>query len=105
LILAIPTVPLQVHFYSEALPTTARILCQSFTAEAQQTTASEGLAQGPYMAARVGFEPMTLRTKFIKSANEPSRSTVTLWWWHHNDVSCHETVHPITLNNFTKSVY
>ena len=32
-----------------------------FHAEAQQATASEGLAQGPYVAARAGFEPMTLR--------------------------------------------
>ena len=37
-------------------PDTARILCRSFTL----ATASEGLAQGPYVAARAGFEPMTL---------------------------------------------
>src|SRR6218665_386048 len=30
-----------------------------FTTEALQATMSEGLAQGPYMAARVGFEPAT----------------------------------------------
>ena len=36
---------------------------------------SEGLAQGPYMAARAGFEPKTLWTKGIESTNEPSRST------------------------------
>jgi len=35
-------------------------------------TPSEGLAQGPYAAARVGFgfEPTTLRTKGDESANE-----------------------------------
>ena len=34
-----------------------------FHAEAPQATASEGLAQGPYVAARAGLEPTTLRTK------------------------------------------
>jgi len=34
-----------------------------FHAEAPQATASEGLVQGPYVAARAGFNPMTLRTK------------------------------------------
>ena len=34
-----------------------------FHAKAPQATASEGLAQGPCVVARVGFEPMTLRTK------------------------------------------
>src|SRR6218665_672061 len=42
-----------------------------FHAEAPQATLSEGLAQGPYVAARVGVEPMTLRTKGIDSTNAP----------------------------------
>ena len=46
-----------------------------FHAEAPQATASEGLAQGPYVAARAGFEPTTLRTKGDESANEPPRPT------------------------------
>jgi len=33
-----------------------------FHAEEPQATANEGLAQGPYAAARAGFEPTTLRT-------------------------------------------
>ena len=33
-----------------------------FHSEAPQATASEGLVQGPYVAARAGFEPATLRT-------------------------------------------
>ena len=33
------------------------------TCEALQATASEGLAQGPYVAARVGFEPVTIRSE------------------------------------------
>ena len=42
-----------------------------FHSEAPQVTASEGLAQGPYVAARAGFEPMTLRAKVINSTNAP----------------------------------
>ena len=38
-------------------------MVSEFHAEAPQATASEGLAQGPYVAARVGVKPMTLRTK------------------------------------------
>jgi len=44
-------------------------LCQSLHAEALQANASEGLTQGPYVAAREGFEPTTLRTKGIESTN------------------------------------
>ena len=40
-----------------------------FQAEAPQSAVSEGLAQGPYMAARAGVEPMTLRTKGVDSTN------------------------------------
>ena len=36
---------------------------------------SEGLAQGPYVAARAGFEPTTDRSTAIDSANEPPRPT------------------------------
>src|SRR6218665_890737 len=42
-----------------------------FHAEAPQATVSEGLAQGPYVAARAGVEPMTLRTKGLDSTNAP----------------------------------
>src|SRR6218665_2114541 len=42
-----------------------------FYAETPQATASEGLAQGPYMAARAGVKPMTLRTKHVDSTNAP----------------------------------
>ena len=61
-------VGLLIHFYStshsmsllEAFPTTAMTLRRSLHAEALQATASEGFAQGPYIAARAGFEPTTL---------------------------------------------
>ena len=46
-----------------------------FHAEAQQATASEGLAQGFSVAARARFEPTTLRTIGIESTNEPPRPT------------------------------
>ena len=36
-----------------------------------QATTSEGLAQGPYMADRVGFEPATLWMQGTKLATEP----------------------------------
>ena len=42
-----------------------------FHAETPQATASEGLAQDVYMAARAEFEPMTLRMKDDESTNEP----------------------------------
>ena len=44
-------------------------------AEAPQATASEGLAQGSYVAARAGFEPTTVRTKCDESTIEPPRPT------------------------------
>ena len=51
-------------------------LCRSLHPEALQTTASEELAQGPYVAAKAGFEPTTLRSKSIDSTNAPSRPTL-----------------------------
>src|SRR6218665_1821476 len=40
-----------------------------------KATASEGLAQGPSVAARAGFELATLRTKGDESTNEPPHPT------------------------------
>ena len=68
------------YFYSASSTTTQRHSAapdystdtvSKFHNEAPQAISSEGLAQGPYVAARVGFEPVTLRTKGIESANEP----------------------------------
>ena len=47
-----------------------------FHTEARHAIASEGHAQGPYVAARSGFEPATLRAKGAKSTNEPRRPTL-----------------------------
>jgi len=54
---------------------TARILCQSFTPKHHGQTVSEGLALGPYVAARAGLEPATLRTKGVESTNVPRHPT------------------------------
>src|SRR6218665_3326271 len=75
---AISIAPLQVLYHSEALPTTARILYLSFTPSAQ-ATAGKGLAQGPYVTARAGVEPTTLRLKVIDSTKAPSRPTLCLY--------------------------
>ena len=49
-------VPLQAHYYPEALPTTtALILSRSLHSKEQQATESEGLAQGPNVAAGALF--------------------------------------------------
>ena len=47
-----------------------------FHAEGPQATASEGLAQGPYIyvAVREEFELTTIRLTAIDSTNEPPRS-------------------------------
>jgi len=37
---------------------------------------SEGLAQGPYVAARAEVEPVTLRTKGVDITNDHPRPTV-----------------------------
>src|SRR6218665_3534001 len=49
---------------------------QTIHAEALQAVASEGLAEGPYVAARAGFEPTNLRAKGIDSTNAPPRPTI-----------------------------
>src|SRR6218665_2905045 len=73
-ILAISIAPLQVLYHSEVLPTTARILYRSFTPKCTGIiTAGKGLAQGPYVTARAGVEPTTLRLKVIDSTKAPSR--------------------------------
>ena len=69
------------YFYSASLspPTTQRRFRHStdtvpeFHVEAPQATVSKGLAQGSYVAARAGVEPMTLRTKCVDSIKAPPR--------------------------------
>src|SRR6218665_1829844 len=53
-------------------PDTARMdTVSEFDAEEPQATASEGLAQGPRVAARVGSEPSTLLTNLPMSHHAP----------------------------------
>src|SRR6218665_832912 len=68
----ISIVPLQVRYYSEALPT-EHGCCVGVSLR----TANKGLAQGPYLADRAGFEPTTLRTKGDESTNEPPHAKLT----------------------------
>ena len=90
---AISIAPLQVLYYSEALPTTARIPYRSFTPKRTGNGTGKGLAQGPYVAARAWVEPTTLRLKVIVSTKAPPRPTFLSnglnWislssWWRHN---------------------
>src|SRR6218665_2377688 len=52
------------HFHASAAHADAIII---------QSIVGEELAQGPYVAARVGFQLATLRIKGDESTNEPSR--------------------------------
>src|SRR6218665_1614489 len=45
--------------------------CIGVLRRSAQATAGKGLAQGPYMAARAGGEPTTLRLKAIDSTKTP----------------------------------
>ena len=59
------------------LLTTALILCRRKHAEAPQATVSEGLAQGSYVVAGVGFEPATLRAQGTELTTEPPCPTIS----------------------------
>ena len=69
-ILAISIAPLQ----SSTTQRRSRLqhgYCIGVSRRGAQATASKGLAQGPYMAARAGVEPTTLRLRVIASTNAP----------------------------------
>src|SRR6218665_3940133 len=48
--------------------------CIGASRRSAQATAGKGLAQGPYVAARAGVEPTTLRLKVIAPNNAPHTS-------------------------------
>src|SRR6218665_125813 len=52
--------------------------CIGVSRRSAQATAGKGLVQGPYMAARAGVEPTTLRLKVIVSTKAPPRPTILL---------------------------
>ena len=62
---------------SEALSTTAIDTVSEFAR--RSATISEGLAQGPYTAARAGFEPTTLRSNGVVSTNTPPCPIATIY--------------------------
>src|SRR6218665_256733 len=47
--------------------------CIGVSRRSAQATAGKGLAQGPYVVARAGVEPTTLRLKVIVSTKAPPR--------------------------------
>ena len=53
--------------------------CIGVSHRSAQATAGKGPAQGPYMAARAGVEPTTLRLRVIASTNAPPFPTLPLW--------------------------
>ena len=57
-----------------------------FHAKAPQAPVSEGLAQDPYVAARVGVEPTTLWMKGVDSTNAPHKPHIC--WVPMEDVLC-----------------
>ena len=59
--------------------TCSKDTASEFHAEAPQAIVSEGLAQSPYVAARAGFEPTTLRTKGVETTNAPPRPTIYMF--------------------------
>ena len=60
------------------LPTAALMLCMSeLTRRVLQATACEGPSQGPYVAAKAGFEPATLRTQGTEPTTETPRQVTT----------------------------
>ena len=72
------------HFYSapssplplRGAPDYSTDTVSEFHAEAhRQLQVKDLLAQGPYMTARTGVEPMTLRLKVVDSTKAPSRPT------------------------------
>src|SRR6218665_3785682 len=52
--------------------------CIGVSRRSAEATAGKGLSQGPYVTARAGVEPTTLRLRVIASTNAPSRPTYGL---------------------------
>src|SRR6218665_3097987 len=68
------------HFYFKSSTTHRRSrlqngYCIGVSRRIAQATAGKGLAQGPYVTARAGVEPTTLRLKVNDSTKAPSRPT------------------------------
>jgi len=77
-ILVISIVTLQVHYTTQRRSRLQHGYCIGVSRRSAQATVSKGLDQGPYVAARVGVEPTTLRLRVIDLTNAPPRPT-SLW--------------------------
>src|SRR6218665_1331354 len=71
------------HFYSATSSTTTQRRSRlhhgyyiGVSRRSAQATVGKGLAQGPYVTARAGVEPTTLRLKVIASTNAPSPPSI-----------------------------
>src|SRR6218665_242156 len=62
---------LQRPFKSSTTQRRSRLYCIEVSHRSAQATVGKGLAQGPYVAVRVGVEPTTLQLKVIDSTNAP----------------------------------
>src|SRR6218665_4019595 len=72
---AISIAPLQVLYYTQRRSRLQHGYCIGVSRRSAQANAGKGLAQGPYVTARAGVEPTTLRLTVIASTNAPSRPT------------------------------
>src|SRR6218665_279524 len=66
------------YFYSSTTQRRSRLqhgYCIGVSPGSAQATAGKGLAQGPYVTARAGVEPTTLRLKVVDSTKAPSHPT------------------------------
>src|SRR6218665_1608564 len=72
---AISIAPLQGLYYTQRRFRLQLGYCIGVSRRSTQAAAGKGLAQGPYVAARAGVEPTTLRLKVIVSTKAPPRPT------------------------------
>src|SRR6218665_615645 len=65
----------QVHYTTRKRSRLQHGYCIGVSCRSTQATVSKGLAQGPYVVARAGVEPMTLRLRVIDLTSAPPRPT------------------------------
>src|SRR6218665_3655993 len=76
----IPAISIAPPFKSSTTQRRSRLqheYCIGVSCQSAQATAGKGIAQDPYMAARAGIEPTTLRLIVIASTNA---SPCPTWW-------------------------
>src|SRR6218665_1668485 len=80
---AISIAPLKANHYSRHSTDVSK-----FDAEAQHVPASEGHAQGPYVAAEARFKSSTFQTKDLESTSEPTCPTILSLRCFHYFIIC-----------------